>query len=150
VRWLARNTFTKSARAKIIVASIWFPMRCHSLASGTASRMQPATLPLLHGRMVTRLICRRSAMLHGNMATSKRLEASCAWSNLYLLCLLYQRNNDTWWPQPNTGPIFQWPVKFVRAWRISKCMILHLRRRRIYWNVRKRVGILSQIICFTL
>jgi len=30
------RTYTKSGRVKIIAASIWFPMRCHSVGSGKA------------------------------------------------------------------------------------------------------------------
>ena len=32
-RWPAHNTFTKYARVKIIAASIYFPVRCHSRAN---------------------------------------------------------------------------------------------------------------------
>jgi hypothetical protein len=37
------RTFTKSDRAKIIAASIWFPMPCRSVACSTASQTQSAT-----------------------------------------------------------------------------------------------------------
>jgi len=37
------RTFTKSARAKINAAPIWFPMRSPSVVCGTVSRMQSRT-----------------------------------------------------------------------------------------------------------
>jgi hypothetical protein len=37
------STFTKVARAKIIQASISFPMRCHLVGSGTVNRTQATT-----------------------------------------------------------------------------------------------------------